>query len=198
MINFRLFLKRDSRYWLWNVMILTALINTTLFAQFAIESSNVGDRIQYGAGILLANAGVKYAISERLPTLPYLTFLDVYLLLVTLFNCVTILEPAMIVVLVDEANRDAVDSLCAKLLFLIWAYFHIRVAQQLQTRNILLDTGAFKARKWGHSKECRQNAVGGEGIGVLFFHLMLPPVVQSLLMPVAEQCGCGACRKKRG
>ena len=37
MIVLRMFVKRDSRYWLWNVMILTALINTTLFAQFAVE-----------------------------------------------------------------------------------------------------------------------------------------------------------------
>lgn len=55
---------------------MSALLASTLFVCFSIDIDDVSGRTSYAAGVLLANVGIKYSVAERLPVLPYLTFLD--------------------------------------------------------------------------------------------------------------------------
>ena len=160
LITMRMYFHRESSYWVWNVLGLAWMITSTLFIQFSMEVSDVSGRGAYAAAILLANVGLKSTLSERLPVLPYLTFLDLYLMFVNFFTILFIAEAGFVMrwpetervhaskhCLPEHVTRyvvqGAVDWKCCQALLVIWLFLHVRLLWKAQARHKVLCDGRY-------------------------------------------------------
>ena len=91
--NFKI--RRNSRNYFWNIILLNFLIALTSFASFSIEQSNSADRLNLNGMLLLTKVAFKQVNSEVVPNISYLTLLDKYIFtglgfmfLVILQNCI--------------------------------------------------------------------------------------------------------------
>ena len=71
---------RLSGYWVLNVMLPLFIVTTSLFASFQVPFDNIEGRVNMNLTLLLALVAFKYVISDQLPNVSYLTFIDWYLL----------------------------------------------------------------------------------------------------------------------
>lgn len=94
-ISYEFEIKRNSRNYFWNIILLNFLIALTSFASFSIEKSNSADRLNLNGMLLLTKVAFKQVNSENVPNISYLTLLDKYIFsglgfmfLVILQNCI--------------------------------------------------------------------------------------------------------------
>jgi succinate dehydrogenase/fumarate reductase cytochrome b subunit len=123
---------RKIGYWVYNVVIPLYLITAVSCASFAVPPEDVADRCSITMTMMLTTVAYKYLISDRLPTISYLTLIDLYVLVNML------LQVLFIVLIVVQAGIADVDSVPANsqpnqirfviLLIVIWSLFHIILA----------------------------------------------------------------------
>lgn len=78
-----LFLERDPTFWVWNVVVITFLINLTAGILIAVNPYEVSDRVWIILDIMLALGLIRLQLN--VPDLEYLTWLDRYLLFCLLY-----------------------------------------------------------------------------------------------------------------
>lgn len=78
-ISYEFEIKRNSRNYFWNIILLNFLIALTSFASFSIEKSNSADRLNLNGMLLLTKVAFKQVNSENVPNISYLTLLDKYI-----------------------------------------------------------------------------------------------------------------------
>ena len=77
-ISYSFEIKRNSRNYFWNIILLNFLIALTSFASFSIEKNNSADRLNLNGMLLLTKVAFKQVNNENVPNISYLTLLDKY------------------------------------------------------------------------------------------------------------------------
>ena len=78
-ISYTFEIKRNSRNYFWNIILLNFLIALTSFASFSIEKNNSADRLNLNGMLLLTKVAFKQVNNESVPNISYLTLLDKYI-----------------------------------------------------------------------------------------------------------------------
>ena len=71
---------RHIGFWIINVYVPMFIISMTLFASYMLPISETADRLAASLTLMLAMVTFKYVISDRLPHISYLTYIDRYML----------------------------------------------------------------------------------------------------------------------
>ena len=68
-------------YWLINLVLPMYIMTACLGAVFFVPPGDMADRCSISLTILLTQVGFKYSIGDKLPSVSYITYIDVYMLL---------------------------------------------------------------------------------------------------------------------
>jgi hypothetical protein len=74
-------LRRRPQYWLWCVVVPTLCSVLVGFDALLMEPSDHNDRMSLVVTLMLTVVAVRFTVNDKLPRLPFLTFLDCWLLL---------------------------------------------------------------------------------------------------------------------
>ena len=84
--EFRMNVRRQYKFYIYNVFLVMFLITALTFGSFAVEADATGDRIQISLTLLLTSVAFKYHVQQFVPTVSYLTLIDKYILLCMVFQ----------------------------------------------------------------------------------------------------------------
>ena len=101
--------KRYPWNWFFNCVLPLFIIQGSLISSYAI-SSGFQDRAGVSITLLLAIVAFKYSVSEKLPTISYLTLIDMYVLGSFLINAVVILDQTLAALGIREGGQVATVS----------------------------------------------------------------------------------------
>jgi len=123
-------LQRREKYYITHIFLVSLLIlvASLLPLSFLPGEGKVGDRLAIHSGGLLTLVAFKYGVSHDLPTVPYVTFISLFLtsqILTLVFVCAEAIFAYKVVNLfIDEGIMDAFeDFLLIALLLFWWGYF---------------------------------------------------------------------------
>jgi hypothetical protein len=78
--------------WVWNVMFILCMIGTMSLTSFLVPINALADRVQINLTLLLTVVAFKLLLSENLPKVSYLTFLDTYVIIAFVFIFIIAVE----------------------------------------------------------------------------------------------------------
>ena len=87
MICAKCFVSRQPQYYYWNAYFLIFLITISSFCVFSISCLLPQNRLQTTFTLLLTSISFKWVVNRSLPTISYLTSLDIYALVNIFFLC---------------------------------------------------------------------------------------------------------------
>jgi hypothetical protein len=121
-------LQRKHRFYSWQVFLVSYLITMLSIMPMGMPPGPdyLGDRFALYSGGMLSLVAFKYGVSERLPCVPYQTFIDWFLLaeVLTIFACAVFTLYPFRVVGEDEQNvliLDVAENSVAGCIVLIWS-----------------------------------------------------------------------------
>eukprot|EP00656_Telonema_subtile_P014281 TRINITY_DN17299_c0_g1_i1.p1 TRINITY_DN17299_c0_g1~~TRINITY_DN17299_c0_g1_i1.p1 ORF type:complete len:272 (+),score=45.22 TRINITY_DN17299_c0_g1_i1:78-893(+) len=156
-VVFRMFVSRKTSVWLWNIIFPLTMITSVSLTQFAIDASDVADRLAVTATILLAIVALKFTVSDRLPDIPYLTTLDVYLFACMMFTILVAFEAAFLSMWKhDHEIQRGIDTTCEWIFTLGWIFVNLMFYAEIAMRNRMLKSGFWVERGWGHGRVWRR------------------------------------------
>lgn len=133
--NFEAELRRYPDYFIKSGQFIFTSITVVSFLVFGIpaEHDYIGERLSYGSTMLLTTVAFKWLISEKIPNLPYDTYLDDYSQWGFYIQiCIMVANGAMLFVRPRDDNGDmdinalqVYDCLCFGIIFSIWAIYQI-------------------------------------------------------------------------
>ncbi|XP_013419513.1 uncharacterized protein LOC106180157 [Lingula anatina] len=83
--NITLQVKRKPGFYMWNVILVMFCIMLLTISSFTVEASAPADRLGVTLTLLLTSVAFKFVVSQQLPAVSYLTYLDIYVI-----SCMTI------------------------------------------------------------------------------------------------------------
>ncbi|XP_078589584.1 cys-loop ligand-gated ion channel-like isoform X2 [Branchiostoma floridae x Branchiostoma japonicum] len=90
---------RRWTYYFWNIFVIMFLILLLTFSSFALDTGALESRLDVTLTLLLTSVAFKLVLAQRLPTISYLTLLDIYILAVlTVQGLIVILHTTMSVI----------------------------------------------------------------------------------------------------
>lgn len=118
---------RKIGYFVWNIIFIVFLIIGLTFASYSIEV-NSPDRLMCNVTLFLTAVAFKLVVKQSLPTISYLTYLDLYVLAALIFLALNATQNAAMKSLayvyqmkeVKIYDRNAIASLAA-----IFIFFHV-------------------------------------------------------------------------
>jgi len=135
LFTFEAELRRDPSYFIKSGQFIFTIITLVSFLVYGMPSHHdfIGERLSYGSTMLLTTVAFKWLISEKIPNLPYDTYLDDYSQWgFYLQICIMLANGGMLFVRVrdedGEIDTDVLclyDWLCFGLIFTVWAIYQI-------------------------------------------------------------------------
>ncbi|ESO96801.1 hypothetical protein LOTGIDRAFT_159539 [Lottia gigantea] len=119
--------KRKIGFYMWNIVFIVALISISTFCM-ATEEPNTVDRMYNNVTLLMTAFIFKMAIHQSLPTISYLTYLDVYVIVTLVFLCLQIAENSLMACLSKKITKQKLytwDVFCIETIAVIYVLFHI-------------------------------------------------------------------------
>ncbi|CAC5383834.1 unnamed protein product [Mytilus coruscus] len=119
--------KRKVGYFLWNIVFIVSLITVLTFTTFSIEPSSA-DRLGVTITLLLTSVTFKLIVKQSLPTISYLTYLDLYVIAALVFLGLTSAQHAIIRYMFNyytEAQIIKYDNYSIITLLAIFCAFHV-------------------------------------------------------------------------
>eukprot|EP00658_Telonema_sp_P-2_P076456 TRINITY_DN6695_c0_g2_i1.p1 TRINITY_DN6695_c0_g2~~TRINITY_DN6695_c0_g2_i1.p1 ORF type:complete len:447 (+),score=125.23 TRINITY_DN6695_c0_g2_i1:106-1446(+) len=150
-VVFRMFVSRKSSVWLTNTVFPLTMITSLCFTQFAIPSTDVADRLSVSSTLLLSLVAMKYTVSDKLPDIPYLTTLDLYLFMCMFFTVASGMESAFLTCF-NEEHRAEIDTVVFACGLIIWVVVNLVFYTEIGMRNAMLRSGDWVERSWGHRR----------------------------------------------
>jgi len=83
---------RETSYWIWKVLLPLALIVAMSWTVFWLDPANAGTQIGVATTVMLTLIAYRFAIESRVPPVPYLTRLDLFLTGSTVLVFLTLLQ----------------------------------------------------------------------------------------------------------
>ncbi|CAF1501414.1 unnamed protein product, partial [Rotaria sordida] len=99
---------RRSNYFYWNGYCLILLITLLSFCIFAISPHLTGNRIQISCTLLLTSITFRWVVNRSLPTISYLTSMDIYAILCIFILIILCIWHAIIGFLIFKNTSDSV------------------------------------------------------------------------------------------
>ncbi|CAF1489915.1 unnamed protein product [Rotaria sordida] len=99
---------RRSSYFYWNGYCLILLITLLSFCIFAIPPHLTGNRIQISCTLLLTSITFRWVVNRSLPTISYLTSMDIYAILCIFILIILCIWHAIIGFLIFKNTSDSV------------------------------------------------------------------------------------------
>ncbi|XP_071091032.1 neuronal acetylcholine receptor subunit alpha-4-like [Haliotis cracherodii] len=146
--------KRKVGYYIWNIIVIMILIVSLTFTVVSIEPNN-GDRISICITLFLTAVAFKLVVKQSLPTISYLTYLDIYILSLLIFLSLQSTECACMCALgrmipIKELRRwdRWSESSLAILLFLFHVFLGIYIQHTaLKRRRIMKEKDRLYNKK---------------------------------------------------
>lgn len=143
--------KRKSGYYLWNITMIIFLISLLSFCSFSVEISSPSDRLSVTLTLLLTAVAFKFVVSQSLPTISYLTFLDKYVLCGLLFLGCMAIENAVAAIIPDVPTQKDFDQICLYVAVGCFVFIHgvflVFVFDKSRARNRILSENDKKFRE---------------------------------------------------
>lgn len=143
--------KRRSGYYLWNITMIIFLISLLSFCSFSVEISSPSDRLSVTLTLLLTAVAFKFVVSQSLPTISYLTFLDKYVLCGLLFLGCMAIENAVAAIIPDVPTQKDFDQICLYVAVGCFVFIHgvflVFVFDKSRARNRILSENDKKFRE---------------------------------------------------
>jgi len=95
-ITVRFKMKRRWKVYIYNIIIYFMVITFLSLTCFALDYEDIGERLNLAVMIVLTLVAFQHTIFSKLPNIPYLTFMDKYILLSFLFVSTVLLESSFI------------------------------------------------------------------------------------------------------
>lgn len=137
-------ISRKPGYFLYNAYMLLFLISTLGFAPFSYAYTLPHYRIQSTCLLILSSINFRWIVTQRLPTVSYLTTLDKYALCALVFLVVVAVWHAIIGSGIISAYQVFIDTVVLILIAVLFIIFHIVyvtffLIKYLRYRNIKAD-----------------------------------------------------------
>ncbi|XP_078671027.1 gamma-aminobutyric acid receptor subunit beta-like [Branchiostoma floridae x Branchiostoma belcheri] len=108
--NITAHVQRKTAFYIWNTALILLLIMLVSFAVFSIPIEDLDRRLTNTFTLLLTTVAFKLVVSQYLPTVPYLTLLDKYVLRWIIFQCVVAALNAVTSAIRDCDRTDSHDK----------------------------------------------------------------------------------------
>ena len=105
-IFFACSVKRKPGYFFWNIFLMMFLITTLMFTAFAIPATNPHNRLAVTLTLLLTAIAFKFIINKSIPQIPYLTYLDIYVITCMVLLALQAIQNAVITVVASTVQRE--------------------------------------------------------------------------------------------
>jgi hypothetical protein len=119
-------MKRNPKGYLYRVGMYNFFLSFTSVCTFAINLTELGDRVGFLITLILASVAFQFIVSQYLPNVSYLTLLDKYTFAVFVCICMLLLVLSLI------GTRDYTDEYRITLdMYCFWAYVGVLIILQL-------------------------------------------------------------------
>ena len=110
MVKLSIFCNRKPSYFIFNAFFLIFLINSMSLAIFAVDSKLPFNRLQITITLLLTSVMLKWTTNRNLPTISYLTSLDLYSIICILLLCLQSAYHAIVGSFWDKPTAIVIDK----------------------------------------------------------------------------------------
>lgn len=127
-ISFSYTTKRHHFFYTMNILAVTTLMSVFTWMGFAIDPSDVADRLGYDITILLTVVALKFAFTDAVPVVPYNTMLDWKLILTTGLIFVATVMHGVLGYIARSASGDKIednDNVMALILLILLGLFEV-------------------------------------------------------------------------
>jgi len=121
---FRCCVVRRWEFFLWNNMLVMSLISALSFTTFAVDVDLTQNRIQLSFILVLAGVTFKFAASQAVPKISYLTHLDRYVLASMIFLFCVCVWHSVVSTIDSESTQDDADLAMFIVFVIIYVVLH--------------------------------------------------------------------------
>eukprot|EP00037_Helgoeca_nana_P006649 m.61084 g.61084 ORF g.61084 m.61084 type:complete len:495 (-) comp17522_c0_seq1:30-1514(-) len=119
--------KRKAQYYYYNSILIFMVIVSLSFSVFCMPVTQLSERLNIVMSLVLSAVAHKLLCAEQLPDLPYLTYLDGYVLGGVGLLCVLAIECIVCATLFDTVTAESIDTVCGWGLVVIWLAVNVYV-----------------------------------------------------------------------
>ncbi|CAD5114966.1 DgyrCDS3996 [Dimorphilus gyrociliatus] len=101
---------RKAGYFFWNVALIMFCITSLTFCSFTVDKESPKDRLGITLTLLLTSVAFKMVVSRSLPTISYLTSLDIYILINMMILVVQSIHTTCISLITNKSIQDKADK----------------------------------------------------------------------------------------
>jgi hypothetical protein len=117
-------LTRRPEFYLFNIMLINFLIVTISLSVYTIDAQDFATRVGILETNLLTAVAFKFVINSYVPSVPYLTLLDKYMILTFMIMFTTVVV-SFIMSLIDADAADLWNSYFTYAAFGLWVFVHV-------------------------------------------------------------------------
>ncbi|CAH1788931.1 unnamed protein product [Owenia fusiformis] len=114
---------RRAKYFIWNIFLVTFVICCLSFATFAVDRRLPQSRLDLGFTLVLTNIAFKFVVTQCLPKISYLTYLDKYIIASILVLVTVCIWHAFVIVINDHPSAEYIDKGAAIILGIFYFAF---------------------------------------------------------------------------
>jgi hypothetical protein len=145
-VHIALTASRKPQYYMWNIYVMLLILGSLSFTTFSVDVEETGDRLGIMLTLVLALIAFKLVLAQQLPSISYLTMMDVYtlgsMLLMFFISVFTSLMPSLglkqnTLLLVDKVIMIISASLWALVnLWFLWNVDRLSKKRKFEIRDI--------------------------------------------------------------
>jgi len=153
-ITVRFKMMRRWKVYMYNIVVYLIIITFISLTCFALdeEDGDLGERLNLAVTILLTLVAFQHSIFDKLPNIPYLTFIHKYVIISFMFVCAVIAESSLLPFANRVFHGFTFDVLASWLFGLFWlsynVYFIFRAGwvRHIQRQKLLMDSDEIKSQ----------------------------------------------------
>ena len=144
-------LKRDPTFFIWKAIVPTVAIVCVCFLSYAMDTDDIGSRMETVIGMFLTSFAIQWTVMERLPPTPYLNNVD-YSLTAALLSMSLVIVSHCIAFRISKHNEQSAFLFdIGALIFIIFQYFCFQIFIFMRIKRRGDSTGSRRPWKIGKS-----------------------------------------------
>jgi len=149
MIIIRLKVKRRWQVFMWNIVLLVLCIECLAITAFSLDiATEAADRLGLTITLVLTAVAFLHVVKKELPNVPYLTFLDFYVLSSYVFLISIMIETAILSTLDDIGDTwDRVfmfACICYQILYHMFFFSYSYYVRRQETLKLVMDSDSIE------------------------------------------------------
>lgn len=117
---------RKSTFWVVSYGLVASMVCTLMACTYAIPIDNIGERLGVAMTLVLTMTATKYLMQERLPTVSYLTLLDIHIVICCLLLMVITVQIGFTTI-VGTREMEAIETWLLPAIGIAWFGYHFLV-----------------------------------------------------------------------